>query len=324
MSKTENNQNKTIENRYEIVFLYDVKDANPNGDPDDDNNPRLDGEGVNIVTDVRLKRTIRDYWLDKYQDADGKKILVQRVENVADGTISNMSALILKALDIKEGEENKGGKVRQKIRKIIPEKYIDVRFFGAAITLKGANTSITGPVQFGIGRSLNKPEIKSYTITTTFASTEGKGQGTFGETNGVDYSLIGFEGVISEYRAKHTGLTEKDISLLQDGLWDGTKNLNTRSKFNHSPRLMVFVKYKKENFQIGGLKRLLEITNVDAKSESDVILVLDRFVDRLVEFKDCIEEIHLKEDSLLNCNYKDKETTLKEKLTELKFKVVSI
>ncbi len=314
-----------MKNRREIIFLYDVKDANPNGDPDEGNRPRMDSEGYNVVTDVRLKRTVRDYWIQKYNGAKGKDVLVKRVEKADDKTIMSMGDLIKQALGLEEGYEKKAREVITRITKEVPATFADVRFFGAAITLKGANVSMTGPVQFGIGRSLNKPSIKTYSITTTFASSDNKQQGAFGETNVVDYSLLAFGGIVSETTAKDTGLSDEDLPLLWDGLWLGTKNLNTRSKFNHSPRLLMSVVSKESEFQVGGLYRLLTIEEGEPKDVQDVAVVADEFLDRLLEFKDSIDRIELKEDSMLTYSYKgERKDSLAGILADEGFKVESL
>ncbi len=314
-----------MKNRREIIFLYDVKDANPNGDPDEGNRPRMDSEGYNVVTDVRLKRTVRDYWIQKYNGAKGKDVLVKRVEKADDKTIMSMGDLIKQALGLEEGYEKKAREVITRITKEVPATFADVRFFGAAITLKGANVSMTGPVQFGIGRSLNKPGIKTYSITTTFAAGDNAQQGTFGETNVVDYSLLAFGGIVSETTAKDTGLSDEDLPLLWDGLWLGTKNLNTRSKFNHSPRLLMSVVSKESEFQVGGLYRLLTIEEGEPKDVQDVAVVADEFLDRLLEFKDSIDRIELKEDSMLTYSYKgERKDSLAGILADEGFKVESL
>lgn len=303
-----------LNKRHEIIFLYDVKDANPNGDPDDSNRPRTDHLGYNIVTDVRLKRTVRDYWLQHYQNKSGMDVLVKRSENVEDGTVKSMAQLITDALDLPEKIEKKAaGKIVQSIRKDVPATFMDVRFFGGAITLKGANVSITGPVQFAIGRSLNRPRINTHTITTTFSSGEGKAAGTFGETHTVDYSLIAFGGVISETTAIDTDLKPDELKYLWEGLWKGTKNLNTRSKFNHVPRLMISIMSMEGEFQIGGMYRRLELDLDSAEerinSENDVIINLDKFINRLNLHKDAVEKIFVKEDDLMNYIYQNTNVT---------------
>jgi len=157
-----------IKNRQEILFLYDVTDANPNGDPLDENKPRIDEEtGVNIVTDVRLKRTIRDYLFSYkgYDGSNGKDIFVRELESEKGG--------------IKDGKA-RAKDFNEDLNEII-EKAIDIRLFGGVIPLDKASITFTGPVQFGMGRSLNKVSLKHIKGTGAFASGEGKAQKTFRE-----------------------------------------------------------------------------------------------------------------------------------------------
>src|SRR5208337_1878041 len=203
-----------VSKRSELLFFYDVKDINPNGDPLDENKPRIDEETMeNIVSDVRLKRTVRDYLHDfkgmdifirSYRDDDG---LLKGKKTVLDeNNISNADDLI--------------------------KKYIDMRLFGAtaAISKKGKkgakktepedadspqniekNIILTGPVQFRIGRSLHRVKLSFIKGTTVMPSQEkGKAQGTFTEQYVLPYSLIGFYGIVNENAAKTTQLTNDD------------------------------------------------------------------------------------------------------------------
>jgi len=136
-----------IKNRQEILFLYDVTDANPNGDPLDENKPRIDEEtGINIVTDVRLKRTIRDYLYDYkgFDGSNGKDIFVREIESEKGGIKDGKA----RAKDFNENVDE------------ILQKAIDIRLFGGVIPLDKASITFTGPVQFNMGRSLNKVNLK--------------------------------------------------------------------------------------------------------------------------------------------------------------------
>jgi len=276
-----------ISNRYEIVFLYDVRDSNPNGDPDTSNMPRMDDTtGENIVTDVRLKRTIRDHWMSQ-----GKDVLV-RAETDDEGNRKSMDALATEYLGLGKIDKKKAGEARRKLANEMPKDFIDVRTFGAAITLKDANFSITGPVQFGLGRSLNLPNINSRSITTTLASGEDKGMGTIGMYHTVDYSLIRFHGLVNENSAKLVGFSEEDLKDLFNAMWFGTKQLNTRSKFNHMPRFLMVVKSKDGQSQVGDLDLCLnlserkELTNIsEAKLEVSALINRLSVLDSKVEGK---------------------------------------
>ncbi|MDH5403406.1 MAG: type I CRISPR-associated protein Cas7, partial [Candidatus Heimdallarchaeota archaeon] len=167
---------------------------------------------------------------------------------------------------------------------------------------------ITGPAQFGIGRSLNKPRVTTHTITATFSTGDSKQAGAFGETHVVEYSIIAFPGIISETTAKETNLTEEDLNTFWDGLWYGTKELNTRSKFNHNPRLLLSVVSKEKEFQIGGLSRLLRLDGEnysEIKSEEDVTIDIADFMSRLNQYKDNIDKIEIIEDDLINFSVDD-------------------
>ncbi len=288
MIKLSENKN-LLNNRHELVFIYDVRDANPNGDPDNSNMPRMDDETEqNIVTDVRLKRTIRDYWLDLDEN-----VLV-RAETDSEGNRKTMDDLASEFLDMDSITKKNAGEARAKLAEDLPKEYLDVRTFGAAVTLKKANFSITGTVQFGLGRSLNKPTINTKTITTTLASTKEKGQGTFGEYHFVDYSILKFHGIANELNAQKNHYTKNDLLKLYKGLWFGTKQLNTRSKFNHLPRLLIDVESNSGKAQIGDLDLGFTLKKEEGlKSVEDVKLNLSDFVNRVKKELEKIKSIKL-------------------------------
>jgi len=242
-----------LKNRSEFLFIYDVKDANPNGDPLDENKPRVDEEtGQVIVTDVRLKRTIRDYL----------------------ATVKGLDVFII---EMRDGEGNLRTKEDRTADfkddpNLILEKCVDMRLFGATTAIKGKTITWTGPVQFKFGRSLHKIDgpvlIKG---TTVMPSQEGKKQGTFREEWIVPYALIAFHGVANEYAAKETHLTEDDIKLMVEAMWGGTRDLITRSKFGQMSRLLLRIVYKEgSDFYIGELDKLVRWTPDDGLREEQV------------------------------------------------------
>lgn len=280
--------------RSELIFLYDIKDNNPNGDPLDMNKPRIDEEtGINIVTEVRFKRTIRDY-LNEYE---GKEIFVKEIRN-AKGEVQ----------DAKTRAKDFGSNKEEAVKNIL-EKCIDVRLFGATIPLeftkndKGSAT-FTGPVQFNMGRSLHKVSLKRIKGTGAFASGEGKDNKTFREEYILPYSLIGFYGIVNEHAAEETKLTEDDIELLQKAIWNGTKNLISRSKVGQMPRLLIKVNYKENNFHIGDLLSKIKLqTNLNEEEEirsmDDYVLSLDNLVNILNKNSEKIQSIgYLVDDGL--------------------------
>ncbi|PKP54651.1 MAG: type I-B CRISPR-associated protein Cas7/Csh2 [Candidatus Altiarchaeales archaeon HGW-Altiarchaeales-3] len=314
-----------IKNRSEIVFLYDIKDANPNGDPLDENKPRIDEEtGINIVTDVRLKRTIRDYLMN----FKGEEIFVKEITN-EDGSIQDAKARannFLEKTDIKDKDFNKQ---KDEIKKAILEKCIDVRLFGATIPLdisvkKGNKTenitgsiTLTGPVQFRMGRSLHKVELKHIKGTGAFAAGKDKRQKTFREEDILPYSLISFYGIINENAAKHSQLSESDISLLLEAIWNGTKNLISRSKVGQMPRLLLKVNYKEENYHLGDLDKLIKIKDIKNIAEEkirdigDIELDTSELVEILNSNKEKIDSVDLKIDERVRINLEGLDESIK-------------
>jgi CRISPR-associated protein Csh2 len=279
---------ETIRNRSEILFLYDVKDANPNGDPVDENKPRIDEEtGINIVTDVRLKRTIRDY----LYEFKGQEVFVRQ-------TYTKENKLKTKEDRVKDfGQDEKN----------IIQSCIDIRLFGATTAIEKQTMTLTGPVQFKYGRSLHKVDLKYFKGTTVMPSREGVEQGTFWERYILPYSLIVFYGVVNENAARQQEipLTESDLDLMFEAMWNGTKNLISGSKFGQMPRLLLQVKYKEnENFHIGELDKLVSLTtNLEEESIRDVVdfkIEISPLVNELKKYQDRIEMIRYKVDERLN------------------------
>ena len=293
-------------NRSEILFLYDIADANPNGDPLDGNKPRLDEETeINIVTDVRLKRTIRDY-LNDYKN---QGIFIKEIHD-DDGNIQDAKQ---RALDYASSDEYESlDAARSDLKNNILDECIDVRLFGATIPIdvkvkgkkKGTSSSVTltGPVQFRMGRSLNKVEIQHIKGTGAFASGKGKEQKTCREEYVLPYSLIAFYGIVNENAAKETKLKPDDVDLLLDGIWNGTKNLISRSKFGQSPRCLIQIEYNEDNFFIGDLNNKISISH-DLEDDkklrkiSEITVDLSNLINSIEENKGKINKINYKFDS---------------------------
>jgi len=305
-----------IKNRSEILFIYDVTDANPNGDTDE-NKPRVDEEtGINIVTDVRLKRTVRDY----LQNFKEQEIFV-REERDEKGELRT-----------KESIYEQYGSPEEIIKRCI-----DIRLFGGTFALKKRDKrksveeqqlerafALTGPVQFKFGRSLHKiSEPELVRGTTVMPSTEKRGAGTFWEAYVLPYSLIAFYGIVNENAAKETSLTEQDVYLLLDGLWNGTKNLITRSKVGQIPRLLFQVVYKEKSYHVGELDHRIKIISEKKDEEirriEDVKLDLTELSEVLGENKDKIEKIRYAKDKYLDIVKEGKSVNINEILPGMHF-----
>lgn len=295
----------TIKQRSEILFLYDVTEANPNGDPLELNAPRLDPDtGHNLVTDVRLKRTVRDYLFAERgyngeENAPGD-IFVREVV-ASDGSLA----------DAKRRAKSRFGNTVKEIRENILSKCVDIRLFGATIPTKdkgsakrgkaqipesdatdeedrGNTITLTGPVQFRLARSLNRVEVFHVKGSGVFASGEDKQQGTFREEDFVHYSLIPFYGAINPIAAKDTGMTAEDEALLVEALWFGTKHLHSRSKLGHTPRLLLKVNYAEQSSFVGELQRHLKlglreglVSDKDIRSVEDYEIEIDSLLAQL-------------------------------------------
>lgn len=253
-----------------MLFLYDVKDANPNGDPAEENKPRIDEEtGINIVTDVRLKRTIRDYLINFRH----LNVFITE-ERKPDGSIKTRE----------EKLEEAGIRTKADAEKLLKDN-IDLRLFGATIAAKKKSEQQSesnvftwiGPVQFRFGRSLHKVEPVLIKGTSVLPSAEKKAAGTFTETWIVPYSLICFYGIVNENEAKNTLLKEEDVNLMLEAMWNGTKNLITRSKIGHNPRLLLKVDYKEGNYHIGDLDKKVKI--ITDKSDEQLRNITDLKLD---------------------------------------------
>ncbi len=218
-----------IKNRYEFVILFDVENGNPNGDPDAGNMPRVDPEtGYGLVTDVCLKRKIRDYVETVKEDAAGWRIYIK------DGVPLNRSdaeAFAHWNIDEKTVKEakKKDDTLDEKVRDFMCQNFFDIRTFGAVMTTFVKNNlncgQIRGPVQLGFARSVDPIVPQEVTITrvaiTTEADAEKKGT-EMGRKYIVPYALYRCEGYVSANLArKVTGFSEDDLALL----WDAIQNM---------------------------------------------------------------------------------------------------
>jgi len=210
---------EAIKNRYEFVALFDVENGNPNGDPDAGNMPRIDPEtALGIVTDVCIKRKIRNYVeLTKEGDA-GFKILIK-----SDKALNTKFTEAYKELGLPLGKEGKVDTDVESARQFMCKNYYDVRTFGAVMsTGKDQCGIVRGPVQLNFARSIDPVFVQDITITRQAKTTEErkeKGDTEMGKKSLVPYGLYRLEGYVSAKLAqKATGFSEDDLQLLWDCL----------------------------------------------------------------------------------------------------------
>lgn len=322
-------------NRSEIVFVYDAENANPNGNPlSPTNEPRIDPETDRaIVTDVRLKRYLRD---QLQEDGDGVYVQSPRSGPEPGDTRQRFELLLdrfeadlvdrLRALA--DGDDVDEDGLGPEIYRTFLDRAIDVRYFGATLSIESDSDSqpetlaaaraaadrlpdhFTGPVQFSPAKSLNAVrENENYeSLTSVIASSEGAQQGGFDlADNRIQYGLFPFHGVVNEQAARTTRLTEADVERLDTLCWRALKNqTRSRSKTGQQPRLYVRVEYAADGYHHGDLHHLVSLDHEHAsdgplESVTDAALDVTRLVETLAEGVEsgAIETAHVVTDDLL-------------------------
>lgn len=290
---TETKTEKTLAHRNEFLFIYDIKMGNPNGDPEE-NRPRRLPDNTFFVTDVRLKRFVRDYLKQC-----GNEILVDKIEHET----TNLTGRVAKHLKDNNCEKANG----KELVTIILKAFIDARLFGSALAFKAEDNNkyepipktLTGPVQINMGEVLNRAEEIDIHGTTTFGSNQDKTQGTFTQTFVLRYGIIGFSGIANEHSAKISLLSDEDYSLFLKAMWRSVReNANTRSKKGQMPLLLINIQYKENTeFQLGRLHDYVKLIRANDKTEnewskpSDFQINLDLLEQHIKNHKDKIEKI---------------------------------
>ncbi|MGI6404092.1 MAG: type I-C CRISPR-associated protein Cas7/Csd2 [Oscillospiraceae bacterium] len=218
-----------ISNRYDFVIFFDVENGNPNGDPDAGNMPRIDPEtGYGIVTDVCLKRKIRNYVEMVKEDAPGYKIYIKENTPLNASDKTAYLSLNIDEKNIKAAKKN-DPQLDEKIRDFMCKNFYDIRTFGAVMTtfVKAALNcgQVRGPVQLGFARSVDPIVPQEVTITRIAITTEAdaeKKNTEMGRKHIVPYGLYRAEGYVSANLArKVTGFSQEDLDLL----WEAIINL---------------------------------------------------------------------------------------------------
>lgn len=282
----------TIKNRYDFVFLFDVKDGNPNGDPDFDNMPRTDEEtNHGLVTDVCIKRKIRNY-VQLLKELKAPYDIFIREGNV-------LNPLIKQMRNVADKEEDDEKEAVAKGRMKMCEQYYDIRTFGAVMSTgeekadgdsnddvnadggkgkkskeKGTKKKIKGlgvvrgPVQLTFARSIDPVDAKSHSltrccVTTTDDDKEGK-TNTIGNKNTVSYGLYRMHGFISATDAAKTGFSEEDKELLFEAIINAFENDHAAARGEMNPSALIVFKHESPlgNARAG---QLFELVNVEKK-----------------------------------------------------------
>lgn len=288
----------TIQKRYDFLMLFDVKDGNPNGDPDAGNLPRVDAEtGHGLITDVCLKRKVRNYIELKMEGQSPYKIFVKE-KSILNNTIEQ--AYISLNIDLqKEPSEPTDGKKRNKpgqgqgkevdkAKQFLCQNFFDIRTFGAVMTT-GANAGqVRGPVQLTFARSIDPVVSLEHSITRMAVTTkeEAEKQGgdnrTMGRKFTVPYGLYKAYGFISAPLASQTGFSEGDLELF----WETLENMFEHDRsaargLMETRKLFIFEHMSKMgNAQVQKLFDSIHIRRIDeskpARDFGDYSITIDK------------------------------------------------
>lgn len=204
----------SLNNRYEFIMLFDVENGNPNGDPDAGNMPRVDAEtSIGIVTDVCLKRKIRNYVEATQEGKPGYNILIKN-----DRALNTKYTEAYETCDLKTKQKGKDRNAVAQARDYICKNYFDVRTFGAVMSTGDDPCGIVrGPVQINFARSIDPVLPQEITITRQALATETEQadkENTMGKKSFIPYGLYRAEGYVSALLAAKTGFSESDLALL--------------------------------------------------------------------------------------------------------------
>lgn len=278
-----------INRRYDFVILFDVENGNPNGDPDSGNMPRIDPEtGYGLVTDVCLKRKIRNYVEIAKEDAPGHKIYIK--ENVPLNT-SDKSAYAYLNVDEKNvaAAKKTDPDLDIKIRDFMCRNFYDIRTFGAVMTtfVKAALNcgQVRGPVQLGFARSIDPIFQQDVTITriaiTTEADAERKST-EMGRKFVVPYGLYRTDGYVSANLArKSTGFSEEDLKLLWEAILNMFEHDHSAARGKMAVRELIVFEHENElgNAPAHKLFDLVKVKKQDdciaPRAYSDYIVTID-------------------------------------------------
>lgn len=296
-----------IQNNSDFLFLYEAILSNPNGDPDQENKPRMDYDTrTNLVTDVRLKRYIREFLKQNGQEifvdmeGDSKVGMDKRLENILVAIWDNDEAMkeiigdeklfnvyrndvrqedaekTMKKLFNKKTENKEVN--RAILTGLVKRRFADIRMFGSAFAVEGFNKALTGPIQLNWGYSLNEVYLVD---SSTISSIMNEDSSTFGKDYRVKYSLLAFHGSVNKYAAQTTGLTETDLKTFREGLWNGISASPTRSKLNQYPKFFLELVYNEgyHNGHFGDLRNLIEARIKGEKKPQEVTQFTDLVLD---------------------------------------------
>jgi len=289
----------------ELVFIKSVKDGIPNRDPLNDSDARRlfpEEDGRISLSDVSIKRDVRDFVLSLYPDGGADKrnfIFVQQIENEKGALLGRGSLAAKIATDAGKAKE-----FDKDPKQVLLQHSFDVRTFGIVFSVKKVSFHLTGPVQFGWAHSMHPVDTQYVQGTVVMPSSDGakegeeaKSQGTIWTTYTVPFAVFAMPGVLSAANARHTGMTEEDQELLLRSLWQGTQHRQARGRGQQQPLFLVHVEYHDPHYRIGYLEDLIRLLPdreawqaADRRPSSlqDIKLDVTALLDRLQEERERI------------------------------------
>ncbi len=320
-----------IKNNSDFLFLYEAINCNPNGDPDQENKPRMDYDTkTNLVTDVRVKRYIRDYLKTQGQEifvdmeGDSKVSPETKLKAVIERSLKDQEFIktvfknkeeYLKVYEeVFEKEKNDVSKILSALTNknfkhkeanyylleyLIKEKFIDIRMFGGAFAVPGFTHAYTGAIQLNWGYSLNKVELIDSNSIVTIMNDDAS---TFGKDYRLYYSLLAFNGTINRHAAETTGLTDADREVFRNALWESISAMPTRSKLNQYPKLYLEIIYNEgyNNGYFGDLRNYISVQPIEGldykqvRGFKDLIFNTNELSTLIKNNRDIIKDVFIK------------------------------
>ena len=268
----------SLNKRYDFVLLFDVKDGNPNGDPDAGNLPRLDAEsGHGLVTDVCLKRKVRNFvGLVKNEQPPYEIYIKEKA------VLNNQNKRAYKAIGREDalegdGKKRKGGDAVEDARKWMCQNFFDVRSFGAVMSTGINCGQVRGPIQMTFARSVDPVISQEHSITRMAVATEAEAEKqegdnrTMGRKHTVPYGLYRGHGFVSAFLAKQTGFDENDLTLYWQALTQMFEHDRSAARGQMATRGLYVFEHESElgNAPAHALFEQLRITRVGEEAARD-------------------------------------------------------
>ena len=267
-----------LKNRIDFVYLFDVQDGNPNGDPDAGNLPRVDAEtGMGLVTDVCLKRKVRNYvQVARGNDDNNYDIFIKEK-----AVLDNLVNAIYEQDTVKHAE---AATIKDVAKKALCDKYYDIRTFGAVIATKDKQGQVRGPVQLTFSRSVDPIMNMEHSITrmAVTKAEDAEKERTMGRKSTVPYGLYLCHGFISANLAKQTGFDEEDLNLFWEALKYMFDQDHSAARGLMSARKLIVFEHSSElgNAPASALFDLVKVNKKDpakvARAFSDYEVTIDR------------------------------------------------